>query len=666
MLDDRMVMTENSVVKQGVSGIPTLLAHDSFYGFDSDLGRTGQRKTYRPLSFVMFALEWQFFPNVPVAGHIVHVILYAGLGVLLLFLLRRLFRASSKEKNGSFLTEWLPFWVALLFVAHPIHTEVVSNIKSRDEILALLCALGSLLLLIKSVDTNSPVRQGVSALLFGLALLSKESAVAFVPVFPLALYFFRPALRLKNIAIVSAPILAVTLIYLALWFGVMGRVDEASYSVPLTNPFVYAGFGERTATVLWILMLYIEKALYPITLSHSYTFNVIPIMDWLHWKPLLALVVCASFLGFAVSRTGRRDPLAFCIWYFFCTIAIASNLFVYTGGLLGERFLFTPSIAAVLGVLLLAIRFLRREWVFVAVGIIIVAFSTRTISRNDDWASEEALFKADATNTQQSYQAQTEYAKALFNKSLVTNDGLVKGQLLNEALEHLEAARAIDSTDDPQLYSIFGLCYAEIGDIASALRFGKMGFERVQTATLYRTMPGYMCYAAKCYGQTILNAAQQGRFSDSTQMNVLLRDGANVLRTALQKDTPLVDADVPMTLANCYDALSQYDSAMTFSEVALAVKTSRQHHKDNYVIIAGNYGGSLMQQGRFDEAASVFARSVKMYDGSARLHWGLGMANVAAGRYEAAVPSLRRAVELDPTTVRLKDDLARAEALAKK
>jgi Flp pilus assembly protein TadD len=42
------------------------------------------------------------------------------------------------------------------------------------------------------------------------------------------------------------------------------------------------------------------------------------------------------------------------------------------------------------------------------------------------------------------------------------------------------------------------------------------------------------------------------------------------------------------------------------------------------------------------------------------------MANVAAGRYEAAVPSLRRAVELDPTTVRLKDDLARAEALAKK
>jgi hypothetical protein len=176
MLDDRLVITENSVVKQGVSGIPTLLTHDSFYGFDNDLGRTGQRKTYRPLSFVMFAVEWQFFPNMPVAGHIVHVILYAGLGVVLLFLLRRLFRASSKEKNGSFLTEWLPFGAALLFVVHPIHTEVVNNIKSRDEILALLCALGSLLLLIKSIDTTSPKLHVTSVLLFGLALLSKESA----------------------------------------------------------------------------------------------------------------------------------------------------------------------------------------------------------------------------------------------------------------------------------------------------------------------------------------------------------------------------------------------------------------------------------------------------------------------------------------------------------
>jgi tetratricopeptide (TPR) repeat protein len=667
MVDDSMAILDNAVVKQGLQGIPTLLTKDSFYGFDQEVKREGQRKTYRPLSFIMFAIEWEFFPNKPIAGHIIHLSLYAALSVILFFLLRNLVKEIGTTKQHQFFRKWLPFLTALLFVVHPIHTEVVCNIKSRDEILALLGMLSALLLLVKSSDSGSlPMRFG-AAFCCALGLLAKESAIGFLPIFPLALYFFRPALHLKQIATACMPVVLVSLSYLGLWFGVMGRVEETFYSVALTNPFVNASFAERSATAFWLIFLYLGKAIFPLTLSHSYTYNVIPIMNWSDWKPLLGLGLCVALAYYALSRTRQRDFLAFCCLFFACTIALASNLFIYVGGLLGERFIFTPSVASVLALVVLFVQLLKSEriWIFAAVGAVFIAYSALALNRITDWQSEELLNKADAFATPQSYQAQSGYAKALLKRSLAETNPLMKPPLMREALEHLEMARRIDSINDPQLYTNIGLCYEQLGDNANALSYTKQGYDKVLDAALYKGRAGYVCYAAKCYGQTILRAFQTGRFSDTAQSLNLLQDAAFALRTAIQRDTPTIDADVPMTLANCYEALSNYDSAMTFSEKAIAVKTSRQQHKDNYVIITNNYGGSLMQAGKYAEAAAVFARAVRTVENNARLQWGLGMAYFAAARYREALAPLRRAVELDPAAQRPKDDLARLETLLK-
>lgn len=666
MLDDRMVMLENSIVKQGLKGIPTLLTTDSFYGYDKELGRTGQRKTYRPASLVMFAVEWQLFPNQPLAGHLVQLSLYAIVGLMLMLLVRRFFAGWASEKPHQFLYQWLPFFAALLFIAHPVHTEVVCNIKSRDEILALLGMVTALMLFLKHTDKPSPFLFVGSIAAAVLGLLSKESAITFIPIFPLALYFFRPTLSLRQILVFSAPLLVLGIAYLALWFGVMGRVEDSFYSIPLTNPFTGASFAERTATAFWLVALYIGKALFPLTLSHSYTFNAIPVVGWFHWKPLFALILCGGLVFFAVRTTPKRDALAFCVWFFFATIALASNLFVYVGGMLGERFVFTPSVAVVLALVLLAAKYLQRErlWIFAAVGILTAAYSIQALSRIGDWKNEEALFKADADSTPESYQAQTEYAKALLVRSIASNDAMQKPQLMQTALEHLEKAREIDSLNDPQLYTTIGLCYEQAGNLADALRNSKRGFEQTLVSALYKNTPGYVCYAAKCYGQTVLSALQAGRLIDTAQAAVLLNEASVMLTTAIQRDTPTVDADVPMTLANCYDALSEYDSAISAAEIALRVKNADERHRNNFAIIVGNYGGSLMQSAQYDRAIAVFGRGAKRLENNPRLQWGLGMAYFAAGRYKEALPPLRRAVELDPIAQRLKDDLARAEKAA--
>lgn len=58
----------------------------------------------------------------------------------------------------------------LLFAAHPLHTEVVANIKSRDEILGLLFAILSLKHFHKYSDTPQVKHLSLSSICFLLAI----------------------------------------------------------------------------------------------------------------------------------------------------------------------------------------------------------------------------------------------------------------------------------------------------------------------------------------------------------------------------------------------------------------------------------------------------------------------------------------------------------------
>ena len=59
--DDAIVISDNMFTTKGVSGIPGLLSHDTFYGYFKDENKTrlvsGGR--YRPLTPVMFAIEYE-------------------------------------------------------------------------------------------------------------------------------------------------------------------------------------------------------------------------------------------------------------------------------------------------------------------------------------------------------------------------------------------------------------------------------------------------------------------------------------------------------------------------------------------------------------------------------------------------------------------------------
>src|SRR4051812_3814439 len=142
-LDDANLITENSITQKGFSGIGDHLTKDLLYGYLHGAGKDAGSSGWRPLPSITFSMEIGLWgKDKPHVSHLINILLY-GLTVITLF--RFLSKYLLKEI-------WISFCTTLLFCVHPIHTEVVANIKSRDEILCLLFLLFSLIHFWKYLD----------------------------------------------------------------------------------------------------------------------------------------------------------------------------------------------------------------------------------------------------------------------------------------------------------------------------------------------------------------------------------------------------------------------------------------------------------------------------------------------------------------------------------
>src|SRR3954468_21451852 len=104
VLDDDTVMAKNKITTQGIKAIPEILTTSYRKG-----AWDRQESLYRPLSVVIFAVEWQLAPNHPMPGHLINILLYGLTGLLLYKLLRKWLR----QKHPLII-----FSIVLLFIVH--------------------------------------------------------------------------------------------------------------------------------------------------------------------------------------------------------------------------------------------------------------------------------------------------------------------------------------------------------------------------------------------------------------------------------------------------------------------------------------------------------------------------------------------------------------------
>ena len=128
---------------------------------------------FRPLTFATLALNWKVGGTRPFGYHLFNLLLHGAATLLFYFLLEAIFFELSQGAPSP-RDKLVAFAAALIFAVHPIHTEAVSSIVGRAEILAAGFIFAAWILHLK--DRPIP-----ALICFALALLSKESAVVFLP-----------------------------------------------------------------------------------------------------------------------------------------------------------------------------------------------------------------------------------------------------------------------------------------------------------------------------------------------------------------------------------------------------------------------------------------------------------------------------------------------------
>ena len=153
---------------------------------------TGHSFGYRPMVLLSFAIEHSLFSESPIVSHTINVLLYL-VSVLLLFNLLCNFFGENKIL--------IAFLASLLFIVHPVHSEVVASIKNRDEILAFFFAMLSGLMIFKYLKKESWYFLLLSFLFFAAGMLSKKSIYPLVVIYPFAILLLKTISR-KNLLLV--------------------------------------------------------------------------------------------------------------------------------------------------------------------------------------------------------------------------------------------------------------------------------------------------------------------------------------------------------------------------------------------------------------------------------------------------------------------------------
>ena len=402
---------------------------------------------YRPLTTWTIAVNYAANRLVgregasPGGFHLVNVLLHALVGVIVYLFARQV------GMSG-----WAASAAALLFAAHPLHTEAVAAVVGRADLLAVAFGLTFLLF----HDRRHTVR-ATAALV--LALFAKESALAFLPlVVWLDLWLRRGEARRR--ARWYWVYTGMAVLWLVIRYLVVGNASLVM--MHLDNPVAHASAIERCLTALAVQGMYLRRLLLPIGLSSDYSFAQIPVVHGLLDFRLLGAVFALGAAAWLAWRLRFRTPVAtFGVVGYAILFLPVSNLPFPIGTIMGERLAYAPS---VFFCLLLG---LGAEWVrgrlgktgaMVMLGSILVAWAVLGIARNTTWASPEIFYRTQVRTAPLS-------AKARFNVARIEQ---AAGRL-DAARVGYERAVAIEPAY-AEAWNNLGVVRREGGDLDGAAR----------------------------------------------------------------------------------------------------------------------------------------------------------------------------------------------------
>ncbi|MBL7784993.1 MAG: tetratricopeptide repeat protein [Chitinophagales bacterium] len=564
-LDDDITIFKNLEIAKGIKGIPTIITqpyldvyHGASYG-------------YRPISAISFAIEhslWGFNPHI---SHFVNIILYiANILVLFVFFLRLL-----PNVNRYFIYAGI-----LLFALHPIHTEVVNNLKSRDILFAFLFGVWAITLALNLLVAN-PQKIKIlitSTLLYIVACLAHPMSILFAAIWLLVLLFKQPITTLlqgKNIVATFLIILFVASFKIVdLYTDFISQGYKVDTNFLWENPlYVFHDTDKMIGLSFNSLLFYLKQLLIPYPLAYYYGYNQIPYQSWQNTLPLLSILLYTTILLGGIWGILKQKLIGFLLLLYFACIFPFSNLLQIGPGIVAERWTYLASVPISMIVAYMVFKLFKTDTYqlqtnklpaipIAIIGMVATVFAIVVIQRNPNWYNTTTLAAHDIAYLPNSAKANSFLAEEMMKTYLLEAENnpdkhtAIEGLFLN--------ALKIDST------------YAEVWN-----NLGVMNFRKGDTIT-----------AQICYEQA-LKYKQPYYLAMSNLADIYNKKGdfnkaIQLYTDYIQQDSSQINAF--LNLARFQSATKQLDVALKTNQVALQLfpKQSAIIYDNNAVILYEN------------------------------------------------------------------------------
>ncbi len=635
-LDDGLVIHENKFTQQGLKGVKDIFTHDSFVGYFGEDVKYVAGGRYRPFTQFIFAIQKELFGFHPWIGHLTNILSYALLMVILFLTLKALLSFPPFNKENAKL---IAFLATVLYLFHPIHTEVVCNIKSLDEIFSMLGSLGAILLLLSYHNKPKIYKLFLSGFIFFIALLSKENALTWIGVWLFWLIFTHKSFSKKYIINSFIVLLIPAALFLFIRSQVLGAFLYTD--VPkelLNNPFVNSTKSQEIATVLFTWLIYFKLLIFPHPLTHDYYPKQIPILNFGDFRVWLAIIMVLAIIYILIKSWKRKPIIAFAILMFIANFSMVSNLLFNVGTFMNERFIFSASAGFTLAVGWLFAKWGERspKWAMYLLITILALYGVKTVSRSFAWKDNLTLFTTDAKISRNSSKVNAAAGESLVEVAKKTNNPLEQEKLLNDAIQYLNKATMIY----PENYS----AYHFLGEAYFLKKDFKKALENALICANLRPIelePYKNVFAAG------INAYLDSSYDIASMAFSFLTSKTDFLMNQFADSTYFT-----IQLALAYRYLNKTDSAIIILNSAL--------QKDTCNVEALNQLAELYstKPGGLNNSEYYLLRGYKCNPNFAPILENLGTLNIIKRNYSQAIIYLKKVYNINPNNKNVINNLA--------
>jgi len=599
-LDDDVLILDHIDFLRNAGNVLAAFRHDVFFQPHAAF------VFYRPLLTLSFMLDAQLGGANPFVYHLTNLLLHLLASLLLFKLLMKM------KYNRT-----PAFYLALFFTLHPAISQAVYWIPGRNDSLLAVFSISAFLAALKFWETGGRRYAAWHVLFFALALFTKETAAALVPVCLL----YRSLIDKKSLASTGR--------YLAPgWAAAMALYFLLRHFV-VANPTDLFSLGLGAAANILIVLPYLGNILFPFHLPVMAVQRDMPVI-----YGLITLALIAGAL--AVSKEKRWDRIAFGSAWFLLFIIPSNSIF--SSYFMAHR-MYLPFVGVLLVLLEIdQVKNFKGKGVAVLGAAALAVFPSVTFLHGRNFKDRMSYWQNSAANSPNSETARHGLASALaaagrmdeagvcFEEALRIDPGyyhahyswacFLAGQGRDEEADRQFRAALAIAPKDAEIYNRWGLLAAKQGRTAEAIaRYGAALRLRPELAEAHYNWGR----AAAAYDP---------------------EEAAAHFREALRIDPDLrgVRYGLGMVLAG---QGRDKEAAALFREAEARINPGDDEEFNNWGVV-------LAMQGRETEAEARYREALRINPENAEAHQNLGLDLVEQGRLEEAVTQYGAALRLNP------------------